>query len=87
MQVRDGDDPEHVGLDLKYHTVGKSVDEATPRVLRHHHPRFWELDNTSDCRVDFLCEFNTKTRLAFLVIPRRLAEFFVRSRMKIESHR
>ena len=87
MQVRDSDDSEHAGLDLKDYTVGESVDEATPRVFRHHHPCVGKLNNTGDCRVDFLGEFKSKAWLAFLIIPYCLVEFIFRLWMKVKSHR
>ena len=87
MQVRDGDDPEHTGLDLENNAVGKSADEAPPCVLRHDCPRIGKFKDTSDSQEDFLSEFNAESRPAVFIIPHRLVEFIVRLRMKIESHR
>jgi hypothetical protein len=86
MQTRDSDDAQHAGLDLKDDTVGESVHETTPRVLRHCSPRIGILGDTTDGSVDLLRKLKAEAGLAILVVLNGVIELLVGTRVKVESH-
>ncbi len=65
---------------------GKPVHQASPRVFRHGRPSLGELDDTRNCRVDFLCEFHPETCSTLLIVVDCLVELRFSVFVEVEFH-